>query len=36
VDQKVKEWEAILKGRYFTAFFDDNIGEFLIHVDFTK
>lgn len=36
VEQKQAEWESIKNDRYFGAFFDDNAGEFLIQVDFTK
>lgn len=36
VDQKRSEWEAIKRDGYYGAFFDDNAGDFLIQVDFTK
>jgi hypothetical protein len=36
VEQKQREWDRIKQDRYFGLFFDDNIGEFLIQVDFTK
>jgi hypothetical protein len=36
VAQKAMEWKDIQNRRYFEAFFDDNIGEFLIQVDLTK
>lgn len=36
VAQREREWEEIKNRRYYEAFFDDNVGEFLIHVDFTK
>ena len=35
-EDRKKEWNEIKQSRYFDAFFDDNAGEFLIHVDFTK
>ncbi|HTU92466.1 MAG TPA: hypothetical protein VMF69_20460 [Gemmataceae bacterium] len=36
VAQKEKEWAEIKNRRYYEAFFDDNVGEFLIQIDFTK
>lgn len=36
VEQKDAEWGEIKSRRYYDAFFDDNAGEFLIQIDFTK
>jgi hypothetical protein len=35
-EQKKKEWDTIKGVEYYDAFFDDNAGEFLIQIDFTK
>lgn len=34
--QKEKEWKEIKNEGYYEAFFDDNLGELLIQIDFTK
>jgi hypothetical protein len=36
VEQKDEEWKEIKKRRYYDASFDDNAGDFLIQIDFTK
>jgi hypothetical protein len=32
--QKEKEWKQINETKYFEAFFDDNIGDFLVQIEF--
>jgi hypothetical protein len=36
VAQKRQQWEEIKKYRYFEAFFDDNVGEFLVQIQFAS
>ncbi|MEH2085050.1 MAG: hypothetical protein V7K89_35285 [Nostoc sp.] len=34
VNKRLQEWENIKSRRYFQAFFDDNVGEFLVQIEF--
>jgi hypothetical protein len=36
VEKKRQEWQAIKERRYFQAYFDDNVGDFLVQIEFLK